>query len=139
MLAERTVKRPKYMPPYRAERKTNFTTAQNKSGVYIIKENGNIVYIGMSGKNIYRTLYRHFQAWSHSYQRVVTYQSQLKFNDYSVRLILCTPSQAARLEKYLIIKNQPRDNAEKYDNHTAAIQINDEIPEEYKTLTSIPF
>jgi len=141
MPENKTVRRLKYLPPYRAERKTEFTTAQNRSGVYLIKEDSHIVYIGMSKKNLYGTLYRHFQAWSHSRQRVVTYQNQLKYKYYSVRVIFCTPSQAVRLERYLIIKNQPRDNAEKYDNYTAAPfdQNLSEECEEINVLTDIPF
>ena len=103
----------KFLPPYQREHKTTFPKAQKRSGVYIIKENGKITYVGMSGNNLYRTLYRHFEAWTHS-QKVLTYQSRLKEYNYTVRIIFCTRNQAFRLEKYLIKKYRPRDNDEMY-------------------------
>lgn len=97
----------KFLPPYTPEGKTTYRDANNKSGVYLIKEKGKVVYVGYSGKNIYRTLYRHFQKWDHPYQKVTTYASR---DNYTVRVILTTPAQAERLEAYLVNKYQPRDN-----------------------------
>lgn len=108
------MKKFKYLPPYKASGKTNFPETQKKSGAYLIKENGKIVYVGMSGVNLYKTLYRHFQIWNHRHQPVVTYVHKLHRHKYTVRVILCTPKQAARLEKALILKYKPRDCREKY-------------------------
>ena len=99
-----------FLPPYNSEGKTTFGNIKNKSGVYIIKENNKIVYVGYSGKNLYRTLYRHFQQWNHTGQEVITYANKLNNNDYKVRVITTTPAQAYRLEIYLINKLKPRDN-----------------------------
>lgn len=107
----------KFWPPYQASGKTTFPETSNRSGVYIIKENDKIVYIGFSGTNLYRTLYRHFQRWNHKTQSVTTYFEKLKVKKYLVRVVLCTPTQAAKLEKALIIKHKPRDNREKYRAH----------------------
>lgn len=96
-----------FLPPYTPQGKTTFRNADKKSGVYLIKEKGQIVYVGYSGKNIYRTLYRHFQKWDHPYQKVTTYADR---DNYTVRVILTTPAQAERLEAYLVNKYQPRDN-----------------------------
>jgi len=111
------MKKFKFIPPYQ-QGKTTYPETIGKSGVYLIKENGKLVYIGMSGINLYRTLYRHFQAWHHKQQEVVTYQSRMKQNKYTVRVILCTPAQSARLERYLILKHKPRDNENKYEGYT---------------------
>ena len=105
----------KFLPPYQKNGKTSFPEANNRSGVYLIKENGKLVYVGSSGYNLYKTLYRHFQTWNHKYQKVVSYKDYVKHNKYTVRLIFCTVKQAEALEKALIIKHQPRDNEQKYE------------------------
>lgn len=104
----------KFWPPYQANGNTTFPQTQQKSGVYIIKESGKIVYIGFSRTNLYRTMYRHFQKWNHAGQDVVTYHSKLTRHAYTCRVVLCTPTQAQRLERALILKYNPRDNREKY-------------------------
>ena len=111
------MKKFRFLPPYQKKGKTTYPETLNKSGVYMIKENNVLVYVGMSGINLYRTLYRHFQAWHHKQQEVITYQSRLNTNKYTVRVILCTQAQAVRLERYLILKNKPRDNDMKYQDY----------------------
>jgi len=108
------IKKIKWSAPYLSDGKTTFKNALNKSGVYLIKENGKVVYVGYSGNNLYRTMYRHFQQWTAG-QHVVSYANRLKRNDYKVRVIYCTATQAGKLEKALIHKHQPRDN-NKVDN-----------------------
>ena len=54
-----------FLPPYQKKGKTTYPETLNKSGVYLIKENNVQVYIGYSGLNLYRTMYRYFQAWNH--------------------------------------------------------------------------
>lgn len=97
--------------PYSANGKTNFLYTQNKAGVYIIYKNGVPVYVGMSGYNVYKTMYRHFQSWKDNSQVRVTYS---KLNGITCRVILCTKEQASRLEKALILKYKPKDNPNKY-------------------------
>lgn len=104
----------KFFPPYKKDGKTNFPQTANRTGVYIIKENGVIVYVGFSGYNLYKTMYRHFQTWHHKIQDVVSYKSQMNRKDYTVRVVYCTAKQAAALEKALIKKHRPRDNEMKY-------------------------
>lgn len=135
------MKKFKFLPPYKSPGKTNFPQTQKKSGVYIIKEDNKIVYVGMSGTNLYRTLYRHFEAWKHKYQEVTTYQSRLKLHKYTVRVIFCTSNQAARLERILIKKIKPRDNDVKYENYKIEFQDN-KIYNSYQdcmTLDEVPF
>ena len=105
----------KFIEPYTKEGKTKFPE-RNKTGVYIIKENGKIVYVGYSENDLYKTLYRHFQTWNHTTQEVVTYQSYLSSQKYTVRVIYCTINKARSLEKSLIKKYEPRDNSYKYED-----------------------
>ena len=104
----------KFLPPYKPDGKTNFPYTANRTGVYVIKENGTIVYVGFSGYNLYKTMYRHFQSWHHKTQEVVSYKSRMGSKNYTVRVIYCTAKQAAALEKALIKKHRPRDNEMKY-------------------------
>jgi len=109
------MKKFKFLPPYKPGNKTTFPESKNASGVYIIQKNGKIVYIGFSKTNLYRTMYRHFQQWNHPKQEVVTYHKAVTNpkNTFLVRIILCTPKQAQRLEKYLIVRYKPADNPDK--------------------------
>ena len=103
------VKQTKFFPPYHGKGKTNLTYFQGKSGVYLIKERGSrqFLYIGYSGSDLYKTITRHFQSWSDRNQIRVTYKQT---DDLVIRVILTTPSRAAKLERYLIIQYQPTDN-----------------------------
>lgn len=105
-----SIEKTKFLAPYDSEGRTTFFNAAGRSGVYIIKEDGTIRYVGYSAKNLYKTLYRHFQKWNHPYQEVTTYQERMSKHDYTVRIIYTTPLQAERLEAYLVNKYQPRDN-----------------------------
>lgn len=87
---------------------TNIATATGKSGVYLIKEDNKLVYIGFATKNIYKTAIGHFQKWN-SDQYVVSYAGKRK--KYTIQFYFCTAKDAYFLEKYLITKNKPRDNA----------------------------
>ena len=82
-------------------------------GVYIIKENNKIVYIGQSGSNLYRTILRHFQSWNDRTQARVTYINKLSKNKYKVRVVFVPPNKALQLERDLIAKYKPRDNPDK--------------------------
>jgi len=114
----------KFYPPYRANGGTSFPETQKRSGVYLIKENDRLVYVGFSSNNLYRTLYRHFQEWTEKRYygakvppHRVTYKSKMNRNRYTVRVVLCSAEQAERLEKMLIRKHKPRDNDLKYENY----------------------
>lgn len=112
----------RFAAPYKSSGRTQFPESKGKTGCYLIKENDRLVYVGYSASNLYKTLYRHFEQWNHRVQEVVTYWGQLSRKRYTVRIIYCTASQAARLEKMLIIKYRPRDNENKYRNHEINFQ-----------------
>tara|TARA_R100000231_G_scaffold33800_3_gene29730 strand:+ start:2389 stop:2793 length:405 start_codon:yes stop_codon:yes gene_type:complete len=108
------MKKSKFKPPYNLKDKPSFSKSFGKSGVYIIKEGNQVVYVGQSGYNLYKTMYRHFQKWDSSQKRA-TYKAKGKNRDkYKVRVIYTTPLQAERLEKYLCKKLDPRDMIYKY-------------------------
>lgn len=128
----------RFAKPYKSTGRTTFPEMKNKSGVYLIKENGRLVYVGMSLSNLYRTMYRHFEQWNHDGQSVVTYANKMKKNDYTVRIALCSPAQAGRLEKALIKKHRPRDNENKYKSYE--LQFQDErIFTDYQNNDIVPF
>lgn len=99
----------RFKPPYTADGKTNFRHINKKAGVYIIKSKrtGDIVYIGHSKTNLYRTMYRHFQSWDDPLQRRVVYKQK---NNYLVRVVFTSPARAEKLERGLIAKYKPKDN-----------------------------
>lgn len=79
----------------------------------MIYKDGVLRYVGYSASDIYKTMYRHFQNWPDAKQIRVVYK---QLHDVKVRVIYCTPEQAAKLERALIIKHQPRDNPQKLIN-----------------------
>lgn len=91
-----------------------FYTAK-QAGVYLIYRAGELVYVGYSQSNLYRTLYRHFQTWNDPTQARVTYNPTDE--KIKVRVIYTPPSKAQKLERALILKYQPTDNATKYDTY----------------------
>jgi len=131
----------RFIPPYKSNNRTAFPQTKQRAGVYIIKENNKIVYIGHSQGNLYKTLYRHFQAWNHKSQEVITYQSRLKKHKYTVRVIFTTAPQAIRLERYLVIKYRPRDNDLKYENYQLNFHDNKtaETYNQTPITTEVPF
>lgn len=115
------IKKSRWLPPYVPGHepafleygKTTFEETRTRSGVYFIKdESGKLVYVGMSGSDLYRTLYRHFQKWRHPFQSVTTYRGR-DLSRFRVRVILCSPTRAARLETHFLLKHNPPDNIEK--------------------------
>jgi hypothetical protein len=127
------MKKYKLVKPYTKE-KTNISFTENKSGVYLIYPIGSqkAVYIGMSGSNLYKTILRHFQSWNDRQQIRVTYAKQ----GYNIRIVLCTPQQAERLERALIVKHNPIDNPNKYLLYTTTKQDENEV-EKYINTDSI--
>ncbi len=94
------------------------------SGVYLIKENDIVVYVGRSLTDVKKTLYRYFQKWTDlrfdktkNYIARVTYFS-MNINNYKVKVVLCSSIEdTCTLEELLIKTLEPRDNklkAEKY-------------------------
>ena len=111
-----------------------------KSGVYIIKENGIIVYVGMSNHCVVKACYRHFYPWQDCYRGMgreyrTTYYDQLESNDYEVIIIVTNKDQSGELEKSLIISISPRDNREKYESYFSSL-VEDAVNKKGLTLHS---
>lgn len=137
----------KVTPTVRRNAKYNISRKDYKdaTGVYIIKEDGVIIYVGSSYRikvngtyskpSLYKTIIRHFQSWKKSeiinpstgrkipYPRI-SYRSKVRKHTYSIRVIKCkSKSIAEKLEKALVIKHNPRDNKAKYESYQIPIEF----------------
>ena len=113
------MKKSRFKKPYTAAGKTNFPETQGKFGVYIIKKDGIIDYIGYSQYDLYKIMYRHFQDWKNKPstkfpQKRTTYSKNMR-SRITVRVVLTTKLQALRLEKALIVKYKPKNNEIRYE------------------------
>lgn len=127
------LKKFRFKAPYKANGKTNFPDTRKRTGVYIIKKNDVIVYVGYSESQLYKTLYRHFQAWNDKGQPGrISYQSALKRNKFLVRVVYCSSKRAAALEKALILKHKPKDNKQKYASY-----LEEAAPKEVKYIKNV--
>lgn len=105
------MKKTRLQPPYNENNKTNFK-ARKKSGCYLIYKDNVLRYVGYSGTDVYKAMYRHFQSWNDRRQIRVTYTN---LKNIKVRVVYTnTPQQASKLEKALIIKLKPTDNPTQY-------------------------
>ncbi len=114
---------PAYLPTKNKRGKTyGLSGIRKKTGVYFIKENGILVYVGMSRSNLQEALYRHFQDWQRSWaQKRVNY---LDFsNVYEVACITTEKDDAHPLEKCYILEFNPRDNNKRYDEYRSQVEI----------------
>jgi excinuclease UvrABC nuclease subunit len=107
-MAEKKIVKSRFFAVYNKDGKTNLTKFRGLSGVYIIRRENNpeLVYIGYSGVNLYKTVLRHFQSWQDKTQVRATFPKY----GYSVRIILCSPERSALLEAALIKKHSPPGN-----------------------------
>ena len=133
-MAASKLKVSRLIEPYDSKGHSNLIFANKRSGVYLIYKDGVLVYVGFSGVNLYKTCTRHFQEWSSKWQRVTTYVNSLKYCKFQVRVILCSPARAARLEKALIIKWKPKDNPDKLKGYT----LNESEEEIYTDFKETP-
>lgn len=117
------MKRTKLLAPYKADGSTTFP-ARQKRGVYLIYRvplfgEPKLLYVGFSGVDVYKALYRHFQAWNDRQARIGQRDERVTFNppgSYRVRVIYPrTKAEAAELERALIVKHQPPDNPDKLE------------------------
>ena len=93
------------------------------SRVYLIKENGRIVYVGMSKYNVVDIVYRHFYKWKEWWsggrnnptcRERITYCEKLNKNKYEIAILVLDVRDVDAIERALIVSLKPRDNAEKY-------------------------
>lgn len=138
-------KRTKWFSPYvrsasGAVRCTIDRSAYMRPGVYFIKEvsTGKIVYVGSASADLYKTMYRHFQTWTDKSRGRAGWDRTTypKFGAVKCRIITCTEKQAARWERYYILKLSPRDNPIKYQ----ALSLFDfkDVPLAVESLEALP-
>jgi len=102
---------------------------RNRAGVYKIYKNGVLRYVGYSGNDLYKALYRHFQQWNDKSQVRTTY-NYLEGIEIEIT-ITKTKLEASRLEKALIINEKPTDNPAQYWLEFDTDNKEEEIYKEY--------
>ncbi len=113
-----------WFKPYKAERRA--TLERTGAGVYLIRKNGKVVYIGKSHTDVKKTLYRHFQTWTDLrsfYGRKASPYARVTYKDtpgeYSCRVLFCSnPGKVDLLEQVLIKNLRPADNSLKLELFT---------------------
>ena len=99
---------------YKKDGGTGYPDTRKKSGVYLIANKKNeIVYVGYSETQLYKTMYRHFESWNDKTQTRAVFPRK----GYKIRVVLCTPKQAIKLEKALILKHKPKGNPDKLTDY----------------------
>ena len=97
-------------------RKISYPEIKQQAGVYIIKENDIVVYVGMSSSCAIKACYRHFYVWNDkrgNHYRT-TYINQLETHTYTIMLMPMDKTQAGDFEKAMILALKPRDNRQTY-------------------------
>lgn len=94
---------------------------KKRHGVYMIKEDGIIVYVGMSQYCVLERCYRHFYTWSarkhfRGKYHFLTYYDKLNEHDYEVAILETAKEQAQLLEQAMILIMKPRDNIMQYES-----------------------
>lgn len=118
----------KNLKPYNDKGKPTFKKRGVK-GCYIIRNKKEILYIGYSGTDLYKAMYRHFQKWNDYSQVRVTYDY---LKNLRVDIIICSSKlEASRLEKALIIKYKPKENPNQYWLNFDTDNKEEEIYKEY--------
>lgn len=113
-----------------------------RGGTYIIRENENVVYVGMSVKWLYQAMYNHFSPYQldrHSQHYRVEYSETLDKYDYTVALIevpaigrseKCFKEEVFSFEKYLIKQLNPRDNIKEVEEEEQLVPEPIPVPDE---------
>jgi hypothetical protein len=138
-----SIKKSKWFSVYNDDGSTNLGFTRGKKGVYIIKELNQIVYVGYSEHDLYKTITRHFQKWNDEQQpERISYFNQKEFIDFKIRVILCDDKRLAELEKGLIMKYAPRDNKLHYRGYFKASKKRSVMHNAlhwYKEADEVPF
>ncbi len=118
------MKRTRLLKPYKEDGSTTTFPARRKRGVYLIYRartigDPQLRYVGHSGVDVYKALYRHFQLWNDRMVALGQRNERVTYTQrdrYRVRVVYTrTKAQAEELEKALILKYQPRDNPDKLE------------------------
>lgn len=97
----------------RPGRARSFAYLGKRPGIYLIRDGNVLVYVGVSGSDVIKAMYRHFYSWEPDRwfytQRRVTYPTDSETHTTAI-ISTETQSQAWELEKTLIRMLGPRDN-----------------------------
>ena len=95
------------------------------AGVYFIRQNSVLLYVGYSANDVKKTMYRHFQKWTDlrpeftkkmSSNDRVSFEHLKPFKGFSCKVVFTSTSeQAEALERALIVKLKPKMNSLKLD------------------------
>src|SRR4051794_12873528 len=90
-------------------RKRTLAKCCKKAGCYLIKENGIVVYVGMSQSCVTEALYRHFYEWNdrRGDHIRITYFNKMTLHKYEVVIIITNKDEAPKLEQSLILLLNP--------------------------------
>jgi excinuclease UvrABC nuclease subunit len=106
------LKKTSWFDPYDKSGKCNLK--DTGAGVYLITRDSKLLYIGYSGTDVKKTMYRHFQSWNDKTQQRFTYSKQ----GTRARVIWTSTAKAAfDLENSLILRLKPKDNINKLDTY----------------------
>lgn len=106
------MKRTRLAAPYRPDGRTSYPERQ-RPGVYLVFRRGSLYYVGYSGTDLYKALYRHFETWNDP-SRDRKRATFPRGGSTRVRVIYTrTGEQAARLEAALIVRFRPPGNVDK--------------------------
>jgi hypothetical protein len=129
--------RSKWFKPYNKGKTTLPSKYYKAAGAYVIKNKntGDIKYVGHSGYNLKKTLYRHFQQHNDGQLRHIYNPATHKVVIFRTR-----PNESAIAEKRLMIKYKPTDNAKTYEKDLTKKKL-DKIQKYWKTVdvNEIPF
>ena len=103
-----------FKPPYSQKGECSFLRKEyyRKQGVYLIREEDEIIYIGMSISCIYSTFYRHFQNLNDPHFNRTVYPKQ------GLKAVIVKTDSPEIKEKELIKLFKPRDNRQRYETFT---------------------
>lgn len=110
----------KFVPPYvDGIPHPDLSIFKKAAGVYIIaNQQGDVVYVGFSGYNVHKTMFRHFQSWVDHRQKRATYPRE----GYLVRILSACEKRAYLYEILLIRGLDPKDNDLKFKDYQARVE-----------------
>lgn len=126
-----------FVPPFtegKIYNKRNLKCYFKKAGVYIIKENGIVVYVGMSKSCVVEAMYRHFYRWKDWREERVTYYASLGLFQYECAILVFNSDTVEQVERALIFSMKPRDNKNLYEEYFVE-KIENKIEQENEQQT----
>lgn len=143
-----------FVPPFEGFHKNGRTRKRTlrkyikHSGIYFIRENGIIVYVGMSESCVVEACYRHFYPWRDCYRGMgceyrTTYVNKLEEHTYEIAILHLQKEQVVMMERALIFSLKPRDNRFFYEDYfiikADLDKVNQDQEAEWAEPDDVPF